>query len=265
MIEFLPADDVTEVPRIREARAPIRRHDAAEHRAEADDRRHRVVDISISSPATPGNKSFEIVLTQDITKRKAAEDALRAQAELSEYQALHDSLTDMPNRTLFRDRLGQAIEAVRRQKCNAAILMIDLDGFKEINDSIGHAGGDEVLVEVSRRLRAVIRGGDTAARLGGDEFALLLPDVRVPEDVERVVARVREAFAQPIIALGRRVAINVPIGIAVAPTDSESIDALLLRRRRRDVPGQADQGQPRVPSRRGGDNPAASPRRLHAA
>ncbi len=171
----------------------------------------------------------------------------------------------MPNRTLFRDRLGQAIEAVRRQKCNAAILMIDLDGFKEINDSIGHAGGDEVLVEVSRRLRSVIRGGDTAARLGGDEFALLLPDVRVPEDVERVVERIQEAFAQPIIALGRRVAINVPIGISVAPSDSESIDALLHAADVAMYQAKRTKVSHVFHRDMAADSPAASPRRLHAA
>ena len=267
VIEFLPTDDLTEVLSEFEKRE---RHSAdttrAEHRLKQTTGDIVWVDSSISSVRdSDGDKSFDIVMMQDITKRKQAEDALRAQAELSAYQALHDSLTDLPNRTLFRDRLGQAIEAVRRQKCNAAILMIDLDGFKEINDSLGHAGGDEVLVEVSRRLRSVTRGGDTAARLGGDEFALLLPDVRVPEDVERVVERVQEAFAQPIIALGRRVAVNVPIGISLAPTDSESIDALLHAA---DVAMyQAKRSKVSHVFHRdmAADNPAASPRRLHAA
>ncbi len=229
MIEFLPEEDVTAVlsefeKRERQSADTTR----AEHRLEQTTGDIVWVDTSISSVRdAAGNTSFEIVLMQDITKRKAAEDALRAQAELSEYQALHDSLTDLPNRTLFRDRLGQAVETARRQKRSAAVLMIDLDGFKDINDSFGHAAGDEVLIELSRRLKDVTRGGDTAARLGGDEFAILLADVAVAQDVERVVERIQAAFAQPIIAHGRRVAIVAPIGISVAPSDSESIDALI--------------------------------------
>jgi diguanylate cyclase (GGDEF)-like protein/PAS domain S-box-containing protein len=229
IVEFLPTEDMTAVLSEFEKREKLGADTMrAEHRLEQTTGDTVWVDSSISSVRdADGNKTFDIVLMQDITKRKAAEDALRAQAEMNEYQALHDALTDLPNRTLFRDRLGQAVESAKRQSRNAAILMIDLDGFKEINDSLGHSAGDEVLVELSRRLKAVTRGGDTAARLGGDEFAILLADVRVPEDVERVVERVQNAFADPIIARGRRVEITAPIGISVAPNDGDSIDTLI--------------------------------------
>ena len=120
-------------------------------------------------------------MVQDITQQKAAEAALLSQAELNEHQALHDALTGLANRTLFRDRIDQALR-VRRRACNrAAVLVMDLDGFKEINDSLGHAAGDEVLVELGRRLTETLRGSDTVARLGGDEFGVLLPDARVPK------------------------------------------------------------------------------------
>ena len=217
IVEFLPTEDMTAVLSEFEKREKLGADTMrAEHRLEQTTGDVVWVDSSISSVRdADGNKTFDIVLMQDITKRKAAEDALRAQAEINEYQALHDALTDLPNRTLFRDRLGQAVESAKRQNRNAAVLMIDLDGFKDINDTLGHSAGDEVLVELSRRLRAVTRGGDTAARLGGDEFAILLADVRVPEDVECVVVRVQAAFAEPIIARGRRVEISAPIGISI--------------------------------------------------
>ena len=136
VIEFLPADDLTEVlsefeKRERQSADTTR----AEHRLEADDRRHRVGRlVDLVGPRRRRQQELRHRADAGHHQAQAAEDALRAQAELSEYQALHDSLTDLPNRTLFRDRLGQAIEAVRRQKRSAAVLMIDLDGFKEIND-----------------------------------------------------------------------------------------------------------------------------------
>jgi diguanylate cyclase (GGDEF)-like protein/PAS domain S-box-containing protein len=229
IVEFLPTEDMSAVLSEFEKREKLGADTMrAEHRLEQTTGDVVWVDSSISSVRdADGNKTFDIVLMQDITKRKAAEDALRAQAEMNEYQALHDPLTDLPNRTLFRDRLGQAVESAKRQNRNAAVLMMDLDGFKEINDSLGHSAGDEVLVELSRRLKAVTRGGDTAARLGGDEFTILLADVRVTEDVERVVERVQSAFAEPIIARGRRVKISAPIGISIVPSDGDSIDALI--------------------------------------
>jgi diguanylate cyclase (GGDEF)-like protein/PAS domain S-box-containing protein len=229
MAEFLPAADQTAVLREFERRE---RHSEdtmrVEHRLEQRSGDLVWVDSSISCVRdADGEKSFDLVLMQDITKRKAAETALVAQAELNEYQALHDGLTDLPNRTLFRDRLRQAIEAARRKEQNVAVLLMDLDGFKAINDSLGHAAGDEVLAELGGRLKKVMRGSDTAARLGGDEFAILLVDVVVPQDVERVVERIRATFGEPIFARGRRVAIEVPIGISLFPTDGNTVDDLV--------------------------------------
>ncbi len=174
-----------------------------------------------------GARSFAIGTVLDITKRRAAEAVLREQAELNEYQALHDELTGLPNRTLFRDRAGRALESARRASNRLAVLVLDLDGFKQINDMFGHAAGDDVLVELSRRLDSVLRGSDTAARLGGDEFALLLPDVHIGNDVVPVVDRICRLFGEPIETQGNMVSITVSIGVSVYPDGGADIEALL--------------------------------------
>ena len=112
-----------------------------------------------------------VLTTRDISERKAFE------AQLAHQAAFHDPVTGLPNRALFRDRVEQALARQHRHDQALAVLFIDLDDFKTINDSLGHAAGDELLTEVGRRLAACVRGGDTAARLGGDEFAILLEDV----------------------------------------------------------------------------------------
>src|SRR6201994_4773654 len=113
----------------------------------------------------------QVLAEQD---RDRAEEELRRQAQLNRHQALHDSLTGLANRVLFHDRVGQAIAAAERDGGEFAVLLMDLDRFKEINDTLGHACGDRVLIEMGRRLQATLRGVDSIARLGGDEFALML-------------------------------------------------------------------------------------------
>jgi diguanylate cyclase (GGDEF)-like protein/PAS domain S-box-containing protein len=175
------------------------------------------------------HKSFAIAMVQDVTQRKEAEDALLAQAELNEYQALHDSLTGLANRTLFRDRIDMALKASKRADTRAAVLLLDLDRFKEINDSLGHAAGDALLVEIAERLSNVLRASDTVARLGGDEFGVLLPDPAVPEDILRAVERVREAIERPITVQELPLAVEASIGIAIYPDDGEDVETLLQR------------------------------------
>jgi diguanylate cyclase (GGDEF)-like protein/PAS domain S-box-containing protein len=186
------------------------------------------VDVSASLVRdSDGDKSFAIAMIQDVTQRKVAEAALRAQAELNEHQALHDALTGLANRTLFRSRIEHAVKATCRTDARAAVVIMDLDGFKEINDSMGHAAGDDLLVELGRRLKAAVRGSDTVARLGGDEFGVLLPDATVPEEVRRAVERIQAAIERPITLHGLELSLEGSIGIALYPDDGEDAETLL--------------------------------------
>ncbi len=146
-------------------------------------------------------------LIDDITARKELEGQLR-------HQALHDSLTGLANRALFSDRVQHALDRSSREHAGLAVLFLDLDDFKTINDSLGHSAGDALLVAVGRRLERLLRPVDTAARLGGDEFAILLEDV-VSETPQTVAARLMEAFERPFSVMRKQVQVHVSIGIAV--------------------------------------------------
>jgi diguanylate cyclase (GGDEF)-like protein/PAS domain S-box-containing protein len=187
------------------------------------------VDVSLSLvPATDGGgEGFIIATVQDLTRRKAAESALRAQAELNQHQALHDALTGLPNRTLFHDRIGQALHRARRSDASVAVLMLDLDRFKEVNDSLGHAAGDALLIEIGRRLDGMLRASDTVARLGGDEFGVLLPDQTSLADVAIAAERVRAAIQEPAIVHGLPLSVDTSIGIALYPRDGRELESLL--------------------------------------
>jgi len=199
-----------------------------DHRFVRSDGEVRWVDASVSFVRdVDGRRSFAVSMTQDVTQRRAAEAALVAQAELNEHQALHDALTGLANRTLFRDRIDHAVKAAHRAGGRAAVLLMDLDRFKEINDSLGHAAGDALLVELGARLEAALRASDTVARLGGDEFGVLLPDPTVPDDILRVVARMRTAIEEPVTVQGLPLSLEASIGIAVFPDDGEDVETLL--------------------------------------
>ncbi len=161
-----------------------------------------------------------VAVIRDVTERRRMEAAL-------EHRALHDPLTDLANRTLFFDRLRQAINTARRVGGRVALVMLDLDGFKSINDAYGHATGDDVLKALAGRLRKGLRATDTAARIGGDEFAVILPMVSSQVAVERM-ARRRLAIAQePLIAGRKRVNLRVSAGIAMYPEDGRDADTML--------------------------------------
>jgi len=153
-----------------------------------------------------GRATFHGVLV-DVTREKQLEERL-------EHQAFHDPLTELPNRQLFHDRVGHAL--ARRQTGQVAVLFIDLDDFKTVNDSFGHACGDEVLVGAAHRLQSCARAGDTVARLGGDEFALLVDDVSATQ-VTAVADRVLDALSEPPVGFsGHTTTLGASIGIAVA-------------------------------------------------
>lgn len=180
-------------------------------------------------------------IAQDITERRAAEDRIRS-------LAYFDSVTGLPNRTYLLEILTQGIAAVRRYDRELAVLVLDIDHFKRINDTLGHGVGDIVLQEVARRLLQCIRGSDgafraedtrselpagetggvnTVSRLGGDEFVVVLGEVRRAEDSAGVARRIAEALAAPILAGGKEIRITVSVGISVFPVDGSDVESLL--------------------------------------
>jgi diguanylate cyclase (GGDEF)-like protein/PAS domain S-box-containing protein len=146
---------------------------------------------------------------RDVTER------VEVAADLA-HQAMHDLLTDLPNRALLLDRLEQALARADRSQRPSALLFVDLDRFKQINDSLGHAAGDHVLTAVAERLSEVVRSGDTVARLGGDEFVVLAEDITDPSVVEEIAERIRTTVASPIIVAEQAVSIGCSIGIAIS-------------------------------------------------
>jgi diguanylate cyclase (GGDEF)-like protein/PAS domain S-box-containing protein len=169
-------------------------------------------------------------ICRDITDYKRAQAELRALAEQNRHQALHDSLTELPNRACFRERIEQSIAAGRGDDSGFAVLMIDLDRFKDINDTLGHHYGDLLLVELARRLRSVLRHTDTIARLGGDEFGMLIPDlVERAGGLEPAVARILAALDESFLVDGLPLHVEASIGIAHYPTHGNDVDLLLQR------------------------------------
>jgi diguanylate cyclase (GGDEF)-like protein len=159
-------------------------------------------------------------VARDITDRKRAE-------EMISYQAYHDILTDLPNRILFKDRLGLAVIQAKRKLTELAVMFIDLDRFKLVNDTLGHVKGDELLQQAARRLKDCLRKGDTLARHSGDEFTIVLPELRDRADAQAIADKFLEALQQPFDLDGHVVHISASIGIAVYPTDGDSIEELL--------------------------------------
>jgi diguanylate cyclase (GGDEF)-like protein len=150
----------------------------------------------------------------------------KANADLK-HMVLHDGLTGLPNRLLLEDRIGQAVNARRRSGGHCAVLFVDLDRFKSVNDSLGHFVGDELLRSVAERLRGAVRADDTAARLGGDEFVILLRSVEQPGDAATVAAKVIETVSAPVMVQGHEFAITPSVGIAVFPEHGTSAQMLI--------------------------------------
>lgn len=141
--------------------------------------------------------------------------------------AHHDTLTALPNRILFYDRLNQSITRARRDKELFAVLFLDLDGFKLINDTFGHDVGDMLLREAAKRIVACVRDSDTVARMGGDEFTVILSNVRTPNSKDRVAKKIVEALARPFALNGKNCSVSVSIGIALYPDNGKTAEQLV--------------------------------------
>jgi diguanylate cyclase (GGDEF)-like protein len=163
-----------------------------------------------------------VALYTEITELKQRESQIR-------HLAYHDALTGLPNRALFHQRIEQALDNARNRGTSVIVMVLDLDYFKNVNDSLGHAGGDEVLRGLADRLRACFRDSDTVARLGGDEFGLILADVNRPETVTMVAWRILDLAGQPFDFHGQQVVTGMSIGIASSSTDGADADQLLKR------------------------------------
>jgi diguanylate cyclase (GGDEF)-like protein len=154
---------------------------------------------------------------------------LRHQVEQIERQAFSDALTDLPNRVLFHDRVEQALRTARREGTCVAVMVMDLDRFKEVNDTLGHRSGDRLLIEVGRNLQRPLRAGDTVARLGGDEFGVLAPGLRGEVDALALAQRLRDALHRPHHIADIEVAVDASVGIAMFPRDGDDVDTLVRR------------------------------------
>jgi len=167
-----------------------------------------------------GSYRGALALVTDVT-------ASRASAELIWHQANFDQLTALPNRHMFNDRLGQEIKKARREGLQLALLFIDLDGFKEVNDTLGHQQGDAVLVEAARRIGLCVRSSDTVARLGGDEFTVILSGLEHPNGVDRIADSMLALLSRPMALEGAQATVSASVGIALYPADAAAPDDLL--------------------------------------
>ena len=182
----------------------------------------RRIDLEVAmTPFKSAARGGTVTVARDISERKRAQSTL-------EHQAVHDVLTGLPNRMLLRDRLEQAVHLARRQRSSVSLLMMDLDHFKEINDTFGHHVGDALLQQVGPRLRTQIRETDTVARLGGDEFALVLVGADA-SGAELAARHVLEQLERPFLLEGQSLDIGASIGIAIFPDHGDDADMLLRR------------------------------------
>lgn len=177
------------------------------------------IDLRVSEFSLAGHRQF-IGIMRDITERKASEARIT-------HLANHDGLTNLPNRNLVQDRIQQTIAWAQRAGSQFAVMFIDLDKFKLINDTLGHDTGDVLLQTVAQRLTAALRTGDTVGRQGGDEFIVLLASLSVPEDAALVAKKILDSLAEPYLISGHELHTSASIGIAVYPQDGNNVDLLL--------------------------------------
>ncbi|MBW4489146.1 MAG: EAL domain-containing protein [Trichocoleus desertorum ATA4-8-CV12] len=192
-----------------------------EIRNKAKDGSYYWVDTTIVSYLDEQGQPFQYLAIQfDITERKRIEERLR-------HDAFHDVLTGLPNRALFMARLGRAMEQVKRRSLSFALLFVDLDYFKTLNDTLGHLVGDQLLVAIARRLESCLRIGDTVARFGGDEFTVLLEDTKDVQDAIRVAERLQRELQLPFYLSGREILTTASIGIGLSSHDHHQPEDIL--------------------------------------
>lgn len=160
------------------------------------------------------------VTSRDVTEHRRRTDRVN-------YLAHHDHLTGLANRTLFQERLRQAIARAKKHGHKVAVFLLDIDYFKQINDTVGHANGDLLLAVVGQRLYSSVRESDTVARMGGDEFVIVMPDFRTVEDVERSGRQIIRNVSQPVEVSGRGISLTVSVGIAIYPQGGSTDEELL--------------------------------------
>ncbi|MCB4797017.1 diguanylate cyclase [Pseudomonas sp. NP21570] len=175
-----------------------------------------------SEPGRPLTPAYSFGVAHDISARKEAEAMIS-------YQATHDSLTQLPNRTVFKDRLDLALAHAKRSHNKLAVMFLDLNRFKTVNDTLGHNVGDHLLEQVAQRLKACLREGDTLSRFGGDEFMLLLPAITTRGDAIRIAEKLLQALRQSFSIDEHEISVGASIGIALSPDAGESFEELITR------------------------------------
>jgi len=167
-----------------------------------------------------GKKFFFTIILRDITERKRYEETIK-------YQAFYDSLTDLPNRLLLKDRIDFQISHSKCTKQSLAIMYLDLDRFKLINDTLGHDMGDKLLKEIAVRLKSCVNETDIVARMGGDEFVILLPDITYEENIGNIASKILQTISKPIFINSHELYISVSIGVTICPNDGKDVETLL--------------------------------------
>jgi diguanylate cyclase (GGDEF)-like protein len=193
---------------------------------EATQRSEREQELRVAERTRELNRANE-KLREEASERESLVSRLRESEERMRFMAQHDALTGLPNRYSLQERLSLAIEVSRRNRKRLAVMLVDLDKFKAVNDTRGHAAGDQMLVTVANRLRTSVRASDTVARLGGDEFVILAGDLDRPEDASMVADKVADMVSLPVPLEGGAWKISCSIGICLFPDHAETAAELL--------------------------------------
>lgn len=176
--------------------------------------------------AHEARRQIEMLIKQNIRLQTELEELTRKESQ-ARHLAYHDGLTGLPNRNLLQDRFHQAMYQAERKQKPLALLMLDLDGFKHVNDQLGHATGDKILQAVAARLIKAVRGADTVCRYGGDEFVIMLPEMNSPKSATMLAVDIAGRLREPYVIDDHRIHMAVSVGVAVYPSDGKTFDDLM--------------------------------------